>query len=431
MKRIAVKYGKNNVDVPVQEKNLLGVLDGNELESSKGKSEEEIILEALNNPIGSPKLSSLIKPNETVCIVVSDVTRLWQRMNVYLKYIVRELKNAGIKEEDITFLCATGSHRGQTKEEIKALLGEELENYRFVNHDCLDNDSLEYVGTTTYNNKIYLNKVALQSDHVILTGGIVYHFLAGYGGGRKSVLPGISSYDTIMTNHHLSLNKELGSGVLPSVKSGNLNGNPMHEDMMEAANFLKPTFIFNSIIGLDGKICAAVAGDYEKAHLEGCKIVAQKDGVPIPELADTVVASAAGFPKDINLYQSIKTIMNAVEALKPGGTMIIMTECSEGLGGDDNVRDLLLNYTNTLDREKSLRETYSISKFVVYYVSDIADKYNVILVSDLDKSFLKNINIKIVKDIGSALDLAYSSHGEDLKTYIMPHASSTFPILEK
>ncbi|MCY6369177.1 nickel-dependent lactate racemase [Clostridium ganghwense] len=429
MEKLNMKYGREVISVPIPEKNLLGVINANPFDL--GKSEEEIILDALNNPIASAKLCKLVHSGETICIVISDVTRLWQRMNVYIKYIVEELKKAEIKDEDITFLCAAGSHRAQTEEEIKKLLGDELAGkYKFVNHDCLDKNSLTYMGTTTYNNPIYLNKTAVEIDHVILTGGIVYHFLVGWGGGRKSVLPGISAYETIMNNHELSLSKDLGKGTLPSIKSGNIKDNPVHNDMLQAVNFLKPTFMFNSIIGSNGKICAAVAGNYIKAHEEGCRIVDKKDGVYINELADMVIASAAGYPKDINFYQSIKTVMNAVEALKPGGTMILMSECSEGLGGDQDVKDMLLNYTNTLDREKALREKYTIAKFVGYYTCNIADKYNFILVSNLDKELLKNTNIKVVKTIEEALDIVYKEKGENLTTYAMPYAANTFPILK-
>ncbi len=426
MKSIELNYGKGTVNLSLEEKNIIGIIEGNEFKVSS--SEDEIILDALHNPIGSPRLKELVHTGETVCLVIPDITRAWQKTDKFLYRLVEELNAGGVKDEDITVISAAGSHRKQTKAEHKKLLGKELANrLSVIDHDCFDKENLSYVGETTYGTPVWVNKKALECDHIVLAGGIVYHFLAGYGGGRKTVLPGICSYETIMHNHALCLKENLGEGKNPNSACSRLQGNPVHEDMMQAAAFLRPTFMFNVVAGHNGKIAAAVSGNYIEAFYGGCKIVDKMDGINIKEKADLVIGTAGGFPKDINFYQTSKTIINVKEAVREGGTMIILSQCSEGLGGNQDVQDMLLNYDNLLDREKELRREYSISKDIAYIFCDLASVYDVIFVSDLDPEFLKKANITVVKTLEEALEITWSKKGKDLKTYVMTAAASTFP----
>jgi lactate racemase len=420
-----MRYGNGELTVPTDEKNLLGVVESNEVVHSR--TEEQVILDALKKPIASAPLKELVKPGDTICIIVSDTTRAWQKMSFYLPYIVDELNAAGIKDSDITFLCATGSHRAQTPEEHKALVGEDLyKRFKVIDHNCFNEENLVYVGTTTFGTPVKLNKIALNSTHVILTGAIVYHFLAGWGGGKKSILPGISSYETIMKNHALSLNPEIGSGSNPEVKSGKIINNPVHEDMLEAASFINPSFLFNVIVDSDGKIIEAVAGNYVKAHEEGCKLIDKMERVQIKEKADLVIASQGGFPKDINLYQTIKVIVNAREATKEGGTIIILSECSEGFGNDE-VKEMIQSYDNMYDREKALRANYSIAKYVGYYIAETAEKYNFIIVTNIPAEDFSTSKVHAVKTIDEALLLYSKLKQDNSKTYLMPHGASTLP----
>lgn len=426
---IQLKYGTQSIPLEVSDKNLINVLD---VPISDTKIDEEsIILNALKKPIASAQLSQLVKPGETVCIVVSDITRLWQKMYMWLKFIVAELKKGGIKDDDITFLFATGSHNTQTDDESKKVLGNELYNkYKFVSNDCNDKGSFIFMGYTTYGTPVYLNKIAVESDHVVLTGSITYHFLVGWAGGRKSVVPGIAGYETIMHNHGLSLSDVIGKGTLPQIKSGNNKNNPVHEDMLQAASMLNPSFLFNVIIDTNGKVCAAVAGNHIKAFEHGCEIVDKMDRIFIDSLSDVVIASASGYPKDMNLYQSSKSLMNAVEAVKPGGTLILIAKCNDGIGGDDDIKDIIENYSNTFEREKCLRERYSISKYVGYYISDIADKYNLIIVTDLDEKLLKNTNVKVVQTLDAAMNAVNDKYGDNYSLYVIPHSASVMPTLK-
>ncbi len=426
MKNFELDYGSTKAKVSIEDKNLLGVIESKPF--TVLESEDEIILNALQNPIGSPRLKELVNPRETVCLVIPDVTRAWQKTDKFLYKIVEELNNGGVKDKDITIISALGSHRKQGRDEHVKLLGEELaKRFEVIDHDCFDEDNLVYLGETTYGTPVKVNRKAYECDHIILTGGIVYHFLAGWGGSRKTILPGISSYQTIMKNHSLTLNENLGEGKNPNVRSGKLKGNPVHEDMMQAVAFLRPTFMFNVIVDTKGSIVSAVSGSYIEAFYEGCNIVEKLDSVNISEKADLVIATAGGYPKDINFYQTSKTIMNAKEAVKEGGTIIILSQCSEGLGGNEDVKNMILNYDNMLEREKELRREYSISKDVAYIFCDVASKSDVIFVSDLDPNLVKKANITVVKTVEEALKLTYKKKGSNLKTYIMPHAANTFP----
>lgn len=430
MEKIKIKYGSTYMDVLVKEENLIGVIDANKV--GEEKSEEQIIKEALENPIGSARLKNLVHKGEKVCLVIPDVTRAWQKTGKYLDKVVEELNDGGVEDKDIIFISALGSHRKQTREEHEKLLGEKLSSrFQVIDHDCYDKDNLVYLGETTYGNNIYINKIAMECDHIVITGGIVYHLLAGYAGGKKTILPGIAGAETIMKNHSLSLNDNLGESVKAGVCSGGTENNPVHLDMLEAASFVKPTFMFNVIMGSEGQIAAAVAGNYIAAHAAGMKILETIDGVVIKEKADLAIASAGGYPKDINLYQSTKTLTNAREAVKEGGYIIAAIECLEGLGGDKDIQNLILNYDNILDREKFVREDFTISKFIAYCLCETAHKFKVILVSDIEQDLVKNANIIVVKAIEEALEIVYKEKGKNLRIYVMPHAANTLPMLTK
>ncbi|TCO74586.1 lactate racemase domain-containing protein [Marinisporobacter balticus] len=425
MKRVNMKYGNTTIDVSIRMDNLLGVIESNK--TCSHKTEEEVVIDALKNPIGSNPLGEIVQKGEKICIVISDITRAWQKMNFYLAFIVDELNEAGIEDRDIIFLCATGSHRKQTKEEHRILLGEKLaQRFEVIDHNALDQEQLVFLGKTSFGTPVRLNKLAVEADHVLLTGAIVFHDLAGFGGGRKSILPGIACYESIMANHALALNEKVGGGSNPSVRCGNVKTNPIHLDMIEATNFLKPSFLFNVIIDGDGHIIKAVAGGYIKAHEMGQKMVEQMDGVSIKEKADLVIASAGGYPKDINLYQATKTLSNAKEAVKNGGNIIILSECIEGVGNED-VRQIIEDYENNVERECAVREEFSVAKYIGYDMAQTAKRFQIIFVSDLDPDLMKKIHIQVVKTVEEALTRVYKEKGENLKAYFIPYGANTLP----
>jgi nickel-dependent lactate racemase len=401
----------------------------NSREIPAAATEKEAVVTALEKPIGSPRLCEKIKPGETVCVVICDLTRSWQHPSVYLPLLVNEIKKGGAKDEDIFFLAGTGTHRSHTPEEHRILLGDELYGrYRIIDHDSRTCRTTDF-GKTSFGTPVKLNKLAADSDHVVLTGAIIYHFMSGWSGGRKAVLPGISSYETVQANHAMALNRPPGKGRDISCRSGSVEGNPIHLDMAEAAAMLSPSFLLNVVMGGDGKIGWAVAGDWREAHEAGMALVDSIDAVDIPVLADLVISSPSGYPKDINLYQSSKALFNAEEAVRPGGAIVLLASCAEGYGNEE-MQTMLRDFKDSAERETELRREFTISKYIGYCTGRAAEKFDVHLVTDMDEKSLEGTGLKVSKTLDDALRKIHAAHGEDLKTWIMPRGGNTLPKLK-
>ena len=374
-----------------------------------------------------------MRRGDKVCVLVPDVTRLWQSPAVYAPEVVRALNEAGIPDEDITILSATGTHRPQTQDEHVRLVGEDLvRRVKIVDHDCRDTPNMVRVGTTSRGTPVLFNRCAVDADKIVSCCGVVHHFLAGFGGGGKMLLPGVAAYETVQHHHNFALNEGFGSGTNPDVRSANLeDSNIFHADIVEAASMLAPCFSLNVVTG-DHGIIAAFAGDWQKAHLEACRMIDGLNAVDIPRRAPLVIASAGGYPKDINLYQTIKLLSNALAAVEPGGTMILLSRCGEGFGSEDVERQLTA-YASMEEREKALRSTFSIGSYVGFLFAEAAEKQTFILVTDMDAACFARTGIIAVKTLDEALDAARQRNGGSLsmKTILMPHGATTLPRLPR
>lgn len=427
MATVSMKYGSGTVDVTVPEANLIGIVEKEA--PAAGPPEEEVIAAALENPVGSPRLRDIVAPGRTVTLVISDVTRQWHRPQVFLPTIVEELEAGGVKRSDIRVLVALGLHRKQTPEEHAKLLGPALAGtVEILDHDAHDEGSLVTLGTTRRGTPVQFNRLAVECDHLVLTGCCTYHPFYGWAGGKKSVLPGVAGYETVQANHRMVLADAVGGGQRPEARNGNLEGNIVHEDAEEAAALAKPAFLFNVVMGYDGKIAHAVAGHWLKAHEKARGIVAELYGVPIAELADLVIASQGGWPKDIEFYQTGKAIYNATDALKPGGTLVVLSECREGLGPEE-ARAIFQDFDTTEEREREIRRVFSVPKYVCYYICAAADRYDLIVVSSVDPALLAKTNIRIVPSLEEALALVEREKGTQLRTSLIPLGSSVLPVL--
>ncbi len=424
MRSYSLSYGKETIELRLPSFcRLLDVLD---LPPQEELSEEAVIRKALENPIGTPRLRNMVAPGESVCLVVSDITRAWQRMGIYLPYLVEELEAGGVREEDIYFLCSTGTHRAQTQEEHRLILGPELgDRFSLIDHDCRDEDSLIFLGTTSFGTPVKIHRLALECDHLVLTGVVAYHVMAGWGGGRKSVLPGIAGYESVQANHSLALSSERGKGRHPQARCANFENNPVHLDMVEGCALAKPDFLFNVIMGSRG-IVAAVSGHWQTAHEEGARMLDALDGVPISRQGDLVIASAGGYPKDILFYQASKAIFNAAEAVRDGGVLIVLAECSEGLGSEEFLH-MLTAYPEAEERENALREHFSIARYVGYLLREYTSRCRVILVSSLDPRGLEGSGITVVSSLSEAFEKARPLLPTGAATYVIPHGGSLFP----
>lgn len=418
-----VKYGEGYLNFNLNPESVIQVLHAKDIQTVEDVEKEVEYL--LDRPIASEPFNTLFQAGDKVTIVVSDITRL-VKLHEYLPPVVNRLNSLGIPDEDIIVLTATGTHRGQTPEEHKKVVGEGLySRLQVIDHDC-DKSEMVKVGTTPRGTEVVVNRLVVDRK-VILTGGIVHHLMAGFGGGRKSILPGVSSRETIAQNHLHSLDPQAEQSN-PLIGVGALIDNPLHEDMVDATRFVDPDFLINSIIHTDGKIARLVAGHWLKAWEDGCLWADENYGVPIDKKADLVIASCGGFPKDISLYQSTKTLFNASLAVKPGGTILLLAECREGAGADE-----FFGWSQPLKEEKldpELRKNFTIPGYIFYAAVESAQKSKVVLYSTINPELVQPMGIVGVNSLEEALNVAEVAK-EDQEIILMPYGGATIPLYNK
>ena len=333
MKEYQFAYGHGSVTVPLDEGSVLAVLHGNDAPAMQDIRAG--LLESLAHPIGSKPLCEEIPAGASVALVVSDMSRFWMRQDLVIPHLVEYLHTAcHVAYEKLTIVVANGTHTGGDEQELRTLVTSNVfDKVRVENHDCEAKD-LVYLGTTAHDTPVWLNKTVATADFVVCLGACTHHIMAGFGGGRKSILPGVSGLQTIRHNHAYSLDpKALRSN--PKIGNGVLIGNPLHEDMCEAAAMLPHLFMVNLVMNAQMQLHAIFSGHYLKSWEAGCALVNKIYQVDVPEQADVIVASCGGFPKDISLYQGTKTVDNVESGLKPGGTLILMLEAPEGGGPEE------------------------------------------------------------------------------------------------
>ncbi|MGI6142400.1 MAG: nickel-dependent lactate racemase [bacterium] len=420
MAKYQLKYGKGVTEVEIPQEEVIGVIEPNHFEP-EFPDPEKIIRHALANPIGTPPLDQIVSPGEKVCVTVNDITRL-TKSEVFVPIIIEELNKAGIPDKDITILFANGLHKAMTEAEMQRIIGTDIyERVNIVQHDGVNSD-FTLVGTTSRGNKVYVNKVVTDSDRVILTGGIILHHLAGYGGGRKNIIPGVAHQETIFFNHRMMVD--------PRAEAGNIKANPIHEDVMEACGMVAPDFLFNVIMDHQGEIAAAVAGHWREAHAAGCDIADQLYKVPIGELADIVIASGGGYPKDIDLRQSKKGYYHAARAVKPGGTIIAVVACEEGISREgDPFAQWLKAYRTLAEVREAMLKQFDIGGLNAYRTREVQDRARLVLVTELDRQMMADLGVETygIDQLQQVVDEARAAAGDKPAIYLMPQAGLTLP----
>jgi lactate racemase len=367
------------------------------------------------------------RPGEKVVIVTSDITRP-TGSEIYLPLLVQRLTEAGVRDRDIEIVIALGIHRKQTDAEHKRIVGELLGRIRVSDHDCDAPGSLVYLGETSRGLPVEVNRSVAEADRLILTGAVTFHYFAGFGGGRKSLLPGVSSRKSCMASHFALLNPGEGSGRHPKAVTGVLEGNPVHEAMLEACALRPPDFMLNTVLGPDKKILAAFAGDWREAHLAGCRFYAQAFSYPIREKADLVVVSCGGFPKDINLIQAHKSMEYASRALKPGGVMILLAECRDGYGNATFFD--WFRFPSCGELESALRQHYEINGQTAWSLKEKAERFRIVLVSQLPPAEVRVMGMIPAQTPQLALDLALPLLPEGFSAYLIPEGGTVLPVPE-
>ncbi|MGN0957171.1 nickel-dependent lactate racemase [Megasphaera sp.] len=401
MHTFSLPFGKEKIKLELPEEQVAGVLVSHAHEYKAPKSEAELVADALANPIGSPKLSELAKGKKNCVIISSDHTRPVPS-HIIMPQLLAELRK-GNPDIDITILIATGMHRATTKEELIAKYGKEIaEHEKFVIHVSRNDEDMVSIGTLPSGGDCRINKIAANADLLISEGFIEPHFFAGMSGGRKSVLPGIASKVTVLANH---CSEFINS---PNARTGILQGNPIHEDMLYAAKAAKLAFICNVVIDADKKVIAAFAGDREKAHYAGADFEMKLAGVkPVP--ADIVITTNGGYPLDQNIYQSVKGMTAAEATCKEGGVIIDVSSCSDGHGGEDFYNNL----KNAESIQKAMDEILArgrnetvFDQWEAQILMRMLLKFTIIMVTEAPQQMIEDMHMKYAASIDDALAMA-------------------------
>jgi nickel-dependent lactate racemase len=389
-------------------------------------SDEQWVNHALDHPMGTPRIEEIVKPGEKTALIVNDISRLWHKPGVMLGPVLERLGRAGVKDQDIVIVIATGMHRSNTREEQKRLLGPSFfDRFMVINHDCRDEANLVKVGQNSLGDTIRLNRRVVEADRVIATGGIVLHGLAGFAGGSKSVLPGVAASDCIQRNHNRALDSNFS--LRPGIRQGRLEGNPLVQEMQEAAKLLGVDFLLNVVVSSEGDYIYAAAGDVTHAHRAGCVRAKAYFEVPVKTKAALVIASPGGYPRDLEMYQSIKALGNAAAVTEESGTIVFLSRCSTGVGSDEWMSSVELGKREEIG--KHLSRQFSFPGFVAIKTLSLTSRYRVILVSTLPPHVVHRLHMEPASSLDEALDMAGADQRSPFRIHLMPWAGATVPIM--
>lgn len=425
MKTIKIPYYTSSLDLHVGEENLEAVITAKTDTFDPGKSEAELVEEALANPIGTKRLRELAKGKKKVTLVTSDHTRAVPS-KLTLPILLREIRE-GSPDAEITILIATGLHRPTTEAEQRRMFGDAIvDNEKIVVNEAFKDEDFAYVRSLPSGAELWVNKVALDCDLLITEGFIEPHFFAGFSGGRKSILPGICNAATVNENHSY---KAISS---PYSTTGVLAHNPIHEDMVCAARAVNVQFILNVALNAEKKVIAAFAGDLEEAHAAGVSFVRELAQCP-SITGDIVITSNGGYPLDQNLYQSPKAVATAEACCADGGVIIMCASCFDGMGGTHFEKLIVRGTVDEIDEYLSKippKETIP-EQWCAQIYSRILKKHRIILVTTyLDHELVRKANMIPASSPDEALAMAYEMMGRDARVVVIPDGVAVLAVKE-
>ena len=411
--RLEYGFGNGVQVVEAPDQNVVGILTPNDV--PLGKTGLEAVLGALTRPIGTKRLRDIVHPGEKIAVVTSDITRPMPTAAV-MPALLDELYAAGVNPQDITLVFGLGSHRRQTPDEMKKLAGERA--FREVR--CVDSDPDDCVrfGVTARGTPVDITRVVAEADRRVCLGNIEYHYFAGYSGGGKALMPGVSTREAIQRNHALM--------VHPDACAGKLTGNPLREDIEDAARMVGIDFIVNVVLDEHKQIVFAAAGDAAKAHRAGCAFLDQFYLKPIPARTDIVLVSQGGAPKDLNLYQTQKALDNAKHAVKVGGIVILIGSCREGMG-EETFEEWMTTAPSAESLIERIRREFKLGGHKAAAIAMVLKDADIFLVSDLPEAFVRKIFLTPFPSAQAALDAALLKLGNDATILSMPYGGSTLP----
>lgn len=420
--QIELEYGRSGLTVELPEERVQSVLRLNP--ASPLPDESGTVLAALRSPLGTAPLRDLAAGRRDAVIVICDVTRPVPNQ-VILPQIIGELEAAGLPSEAITILVATGNHRTNEGAELVEMVGQEIvDRYRVVNHHSEADDEQAYLGDSSTGVGIYVDKTYVEADLKIITGLIEPHFMAGYSGGRKIVCPGLISFKSVYYFHSPALLES------DRATNGVLDGNPLHEFALEVCAAAGVDFNLNVVIDEQRRICGVFAGELAQAHAAGVAFCDRVSRVHCAEPAEVVLTTSAGYPLDATLYQAVKGMVGALPALKPGGTVIIAAELSEGIGSPE-FRDMLFeaaDHQSFMDMILAPGHTFTKDQWEVEMLCRVLRRGDVMVVSSgLSVEELDRCLVKGMPTVEAAVEAALAKHGPDARLIVIPSGPYCIP----
>lgn len=410
---LKLKYGTGYQTVSIPAGNIMDILEPEDLPAVA--SPEEEVKRALREPIGSLPLSDLAKGARNVFILCSDITRP-SPSRLLVPPILEELGRGGVSDKQITIVFGLGYHRSHSAEEMKRLVGESV----FDRVKCIDHDrnNCIFLGTSSRGTPIWVFEPVSKADLIIATGNLEFHYMAGYSGGDKGLMPAVCSKETIQANHSMMFQE--------GAASGRIEGNPIREDIEEIGGIAGVKFIVNAVLNSGNQIVKVVAGDRIKAHRAGCSYIDRMYKRTIPQKADIVISSAGGHPKDINLYQAQKAFENASYAVRDGGIIILLARCGEMLG-EKTFQDWMTRAVSPDDPVRWIQEEFVLGAHKAAVICRVLQKKKAFLVSDLPVELAEKCFFHPAVSVEEALNQALRELGAGAKVLVMPYANSTVP----
>ncbi|MEM4258456.1 MAG: nickel-dependent lactate racemase [Candidatus Thermoplasmatota archaeon] len=412
---ISLPYGKRYLSVDVPDSNLIEVVLPREFISPE--KPEIIVQQAVLHPVGTQRLSELSEPGDTVAVVVDDYTRPCPT-HYLLPPILEELHDAGVDDADVTIIVACGTHQPPSFEQIKQIVGDKVSrNYRVTSNDVTHGEYVS-VGMSKRGNNIELLQDYVMSDIKVLLGDIEYHYFAGYGGTRKSILPGLASRQTIQRNHSMMFEPYACMGVLRE--------NPIHQEMIEAMHLGGCDFALNVVQNSQHKIVGAWAGKPELVMDLGVKLVDSMYHRQIQEQPDIIITAANGHPHDINLYQAMKAMYTACQIIHKNGVVILVAECPQGIGST-LYEDWMKRYRTSDEIRQALESQFILGAHKAYYHRKAIENHQVFFVSSMDPAVVKNLfSFDPVTNLDEALRRAFEVKGKDARVLVVPQGTTSF-----
>lgn len=421
---VTLAYGQCGLEIDLNDKYHISKIES---EFVRGLSSPiEKIRESLSNPYDSLPLGKLIADCRKVGIIFSDITRPVPS-KLIITTIIEEITNN--HNVEIVLFNALGSHRENTDEELKLILGQELMgNYHIVQNDAFAIGANQYFGISSYGNQIYLNREMASCDLLILTGLIEPHFFAGFSGGGKSIMPGMGGIETILGNHN---SKMIGNR---NAKYGVTNGNPIWEEILEISSLFSNIFLVNITMNRDKEITGVFSGNIRSAHKAGCEFLRYSNMVPVNDLFDIVITTNSGFPLDLNLYQAVKGMCSATPIIKRGGDIIIAAECRDGLPDYGFYSKILSSYKNPKEALHSIissNETVH-DQWQVQIQTQIQLMANIHVYSEnLSDKQIQSVHLIPCRNIENTIEKLLKNHQGYPKIAIIPEGPQTIPYLER